>query len=278
MLVFLSWSGDRSKSVADALAAWLVQVIQSVDPWLSSEIDKGARWGSEIAGRLEQSKVGIICLTQENLVAPWILFEAGALSKMTDAYACTLLLDVVPADVKPPLGQFQHTSIAKDDVRRLIGTINKAVEKAGEKALTESVLDRVFETNWSSLEAQLAKAASEKAPKKLKGREDRELLEEILDILRGQERRHAADIEMHHVTQLLATMRDYATHSPNRPRNKEWDRYWASVLKSSATQHHLSDVDDDAARRVVDLLRASQRKNKPTGDAADNSSAPSSGE
>jgi hypothetical protein len=81
MLVFISWSGLRSKHVAEALEDWLAQVIQAVEPWISQDIDKGSRWGAEIADRLERSKVGIICLTKNNLNSKWIHYEAGALSK-----------------------------------------------------------------------------------------------------------------------------------------------------------------------------------------------------
>ena len=156
MDLFLSWSGKRSKAVAEALKPWLRQVIQAVEPWISSDIDKGTRWSQKVADRLERSKVGIICLTPENLSSPWILFEAGALSKTKDAYVCTFLLDLSPEDVAQPLSQFQLTTPDKEDCRKLLGTINEAVRKAGERDLSDQVLDRVFETNWPGLEAVLA--------------------------------------------------------------------------------------------------------------------------
>jgi hypothetical protein len=82
MKVFISWSGPRSKAAAQALHQWLPDVIQSIEPWMSAEdIDAGARWGNEVTNELAQTRCGIICLTQDNLTAPWILFEAGALSK-----------------------------------------------------------------------------------------------------------------------------------------------------------------------------------------------------
>jgi hypothetical protein len=84
-------------------------MIHAVEPWLSSDMEKGIRSGSEMAHALEKTKVGIICLTKENLGEDWILFEAGALSKTKDSHVCTFLLDLVPSDIKQPLAQFQHT-------------------------------------------------------------------------------------------------------------------------------------------------------------------------
>jgi hypothetical protein len=84
MEIFLSWSGHRSKAVAEALRLWLPKVNPAFKPWLSTaDIDKGARWASNVAERLEAARAGIVCLTPSNLHADWILWEAGALSKTT---------------------------------------------------------------------------------------------------------------------------------------------------------------------------------------------------
>jgi hypothetical protein len=62
MDVFISWSGPQSKQVAEALHHYLPLMINAIQPWLSSaDIDAGARWASDVAGKLQQSKVGIIC-------------------------------------------------------------------------------------------------------------------------------------------------------------------------------------------------------------------------
>ena len=60
MKVFLSWSGDRSKAVAEELGSWLARVIQAVEPWISSGMEKGVRWQGEVADRLEEAKIGIV--------------------------------------------------------------------------------------------------------------------------------------------------------------------------------------------------------------------------
>jgi len=189
MLVFLSWSGTQSKAVAETLSNWIGKVIQTAEPWISLDIDKGARWSPEISQKLEASKVGIICLTKENLDSQWILFEAGALSKTKEAHVCTFLLGLNPSDVQQPLGQFQHTAFEKSDIRRLVSTINNLIKNCGEKPLHEKMLDDVFEVYWPSLNDALAKIAKTETHTEKKDRPERELLEEILELLRTQERR-----------------------------------------------------------------------------------------
>ena len=83
MKVFISWSGTRSKTVAQTLHTWLKDVMPSLEPSASWEdIDKGKPWSIQLARYLEAIHVGVVCLTPENLTEPWLLFEAGAISKL----------------------------------------------------------------------------------------------------------------------------------------------------------------------------------------------------
>ena len=81
MKVFISWSGDQSKKIAQLFRDWLPTVIQAIEPFVSSEdIEKGARWNTDIAQELKESSFGLICVTKDNLNSQWLNFEAGALS------------------------------------------------------------------------------------------------------------------------------------------------------------------------------------------------------
>lgn len=155
MKVMISWSGARSKAMAEALRYWLKAVIQTIDPWMSEEdIRKGSRWSSELADELSDTRVGIICLTPENLEAPWILFEAGALSKTLErTYVCPYLFRVEKQDLKWPLAQFQASRADKIDTKRLLATINAS---AGHP-LTERELDNAVRHWWPDLERRLRK-------------------------------------------------------------------------------------------------------------------------
>lgn len=184
MKVFISWSGHRSGALAEALHAWLPLVIQDVEPWLSrKDLDKGARWALEIAKELEGSKVGIICLTPENLDRPWILFESGALSKTLEStHVCTYLFELEASMIQPPLGQFQSTTVEKEDTRKLVHTINGAKPKPVDRAR----LDELFDALWPKLEAKIQAIPDASAPTP-KPRDERDVLQEILGSVRRLE-------------------------------------------------------------------------------------------
>lgn len=154
MKVFLSWSGELSKRVAELLNEWIPNVIQSAEPWFSpDDIAKGDIWFTNINDALGATTVGIICLTKENLNAPWILFEAGALSKgLTKNRVCTFLVDLEPKDLKPPLSQFNATRTAKENVAKLVTAIN-GMDK--EKALPDDRIKKAFDQWWPSFEKGL---------------------------------------------------------------------------------------------------------------------------
>ena len=164
---------------------WIPSVIQAVKPYFSpDDIEKGARWYPEISKELEDSKVGIICLTRDNLEAPWILFEAGALAKTFEkSRIIPVLFGLRTADIKAPLSQFQAAVFAKSDIGKAIKSINTAL---GEEALESSVLENVYEKWWPDLESQVAKVMKdEEEEDKAELRSDREILEEVLTLARA---------------------------------------------------------------------------------------------
>jgi hypothetical protein len=191
MKVFLSWSGDLSHKVACILRDWLPSVIQAVRPYVSSEdIDKGTRWSSDIAQELEESTFGIICVTRENLVAPWINFEAGALSKTIDkSFVSPFLFRIKRSEVHGPLLQFQSTVYEKEDVAKLMVTINARLPEADR--LGDNQLRKSFEIWWPELQAQLDALHEGKAkpiPVKEEAQRQDRILEELLELARIQQR------------------------------------------------------------------------------------------
>jgi hypothetical protein len=190
MKVFISWSGLESQKMAESLRSWLKYVIQTIDPFVSSlDIAKGDRGLRVIASQLEKTSFGILCVTRENSLAPWINFEAGALSKAVgeDTRVIPCLLDMPVSDLTGPLAQFQAVSSAnKDEVFSMVRALRDHSDLAD---LDDSRLRTIFDAFWPTLENDLEAARSLKgnttAVKSV--REPAEILEEVLVLARRQE-------------------------------------------------------------------------------------------
>jgi len=193
MKVFLSWSGTRSHQVALIFRDWLPSVIQAIVPYVSSEdIDKGARWSTDIAKELEDSTFGILCVTRENINAPWLTFEAGALSKTMDkSFVSPFLFDIKRSEVDGPLLQFQSTILDKDDIKKLLKTLNKACDADG---LAADRLEKAFDVWYPTLESELAKlrdnddSATVNETSDLATPKTVDILEEILELSRSNQK------------------------------------------------------------------------------------------
>jgi hypothetical protein len=188
MKIFLSWSGEISHKVAVTFRDWLPSVIQSITPYVSSEdIDKGARWSTDIAKELEDSTFGILCVTKDNINAPWLNFEAGALSKtMGKSLVSPFLFDIKRSEVDGPILQFQSTIFEKEDIKKLVSSLNKACENG---QLSEERLENTFNVWYSSLEKDLngIKEIVHEQPsedEQSSSKENSVILEEILELTR----------------------------------------------------------------------------------------------
>lgn len=190
--VFISWSGERSKALAEELRDWLPTIVQSLELFVSTQdVPVGGRGLNVLASQLQDCSFGILCLTQENKEGPWIHFEAGALSKVIEASRVVpLLLDLKVSDLTGPLVQFQAISITdRDGVFSLI----KALAEQSTPPIAEGRLKRLFDAFWPELEAKVSqlKDAAGNGPRQ-EIRSEREILEEILLLSRNTERQMAS--------------------------------------------------------------------------------------
>ena len=188
MKLFVSWSGEYSRKIAETLKAWIPAVLQSVDVFYSPEdIEKGDDWNSRLTKELEDCKYGVICLTPENVKAPWINFEAGALAKSMDSRVSALMLGIATSDVKGPLSRFQNTRFEKEDFRKLVRSINSSTEKP----LAPEILSYIFEKMWphlqyvlSQIQTELEEKFTDETERPEPERKENDAIQEILHILR----------------------------------------------------------------------------------------------
>lgn len=190
--VFLSWSTPTSRAVAEALHDWLPNVVQEVEPWLSSaDITPGVRWPLEVGRHLEASDFGILCLTVSNLAAPWILFEAGALGKKLEtARVVPYLFRVAREEVTGPLSQFQNVESTEEGTRGMVNAIHASIEAP---ALSRERLSRAFDKWWPDLQQRLTAIPEAEPVAPSMQRPAGDVLAEVLNIVRGLQRDSAID-------------------------------------------------------------------------------------
>ena len=144
-----------------------------------TDIHAGVKWSLELNQELQTCNIGILCLTPENIDSRWMIFEAGALSKIIEtSRVIPYRLQFGEIDVCLPLSQFQGIDTDKAGSFKLVRNINEAL---GKPLADQEKLRNIYEKWWPDLEREL-KEIPPSAIRKI--RSDRELLEEILEIAR----------------------------------------------------------------------------------------------
>ncbi|GAA0503611.1 hypothetical protein GCM10008937_08900 [Deinococcus depolymerans] len=135
-------------------------MIQGSEPFVSSEnIEKGTKGLEEILSNLNQSSFGLIIMTSDNVNKPWLYFEAGVISKRFDSGPDTrvsaFMFDLKGSEVKgsnPLMSIFQYTENDKDDIFKLIKSINNSM---GERRIDDAALIDLFEMVYPQFTEEL---------------------------------------------------------------------------------------------------------------------------
>lgn len=130
--------------------------------WMSQrDIEAGLLWSEKLNRTLESSDFGVLCLTPENLNAPWLLFEAGSLAKGTSRsrvvpYRLGLKSDEVPL----PLAQFQGVDADERGTLSLLQSLNSKLKSR----LGEQQLGIEFNKLWPPLKSQVEEILKSASP------------------------------------------------------------------------------------------------------------------
>lgn len=186
--VFVSWSGDKSRLVAKALADWLPLVMQGLDTFMSDGIPAGVPGTAEIFRNLSTADFGIVCVDSGNQKAPWLNFEAGALgSHFGDrTRVVPYLLDITKNQLTWPLTWYQAVAADRDGTLDLLESINTGSSVG--PLIRSDRLTLVFNKFWEDLETKLNEARKSSPPVPV-NRSDQDILQEVLELVRGIDQR-----------------------------------------------------------------------------------------
>lgn len=249
MNVFISWSGDRSKVLANTLRKFISDINQTIEIWVSDhDISPGSRWNQEISQQLDETDFGIICLTPENVDARWLLFEAGALSKsVAKAQVVPYRLGISATDVPFPLAQFQSVDANREGTKSLVQSINRACAKPRD----DESLNRLLEVLWPKCESEISKIPVSGGNEN-KQRDDRELLEEILKLTRELHDRSPTDAE----NSTLGLR--YPQSKPNSIRKESV----LALLKIRKLRESIGDLDREIQEYFIEKIKKADHLRK----------------
>ena len=125
MNIFLSWAGEKSKRAAKAFDECFQFLFRDLDSkiYISTSTEKGALWNDRLIKALDDADFGILILTKENCArpSPWMMYEAGVLSKTAGTgHVMTFLLNVKASDIPGPVSRLQSTAFDKADMTSLV--------------------------------------------------------------------------------------------------------------------------------------------------------------
>ena len=178
MLLFIGWSGETSKKIAESLKRWIENVNPNVVPFVSFEdISLGANWNSALSKALTDANYGVLCVTPDNMKAPWLLYETGLMeaamrqhNPQGEPYITPLLFGVEHSGNLPsPLSHYQSAKFNRETMRRLVTQTNdvcrklygaelmkaRAGDRIDETFLTENELAQNFDGLYGELETEI---------------------------------------------------------------------------------------------------------------------------
>jgi hypothetical protein len=121
-------------------------------------------------------------LTPQNVAAPWMIFEAGALSKHLDDRVVPILFRLRKTQVTGPLAHFQMAEFEEADIRRTLLMINNQL---GDRALDAETFRDMFEVQWPILHREVMSVLEMPEHNQVAApRSNEDVLAEILELTR----------------------------------------------------------------------------------------------
>lgn len=156
--VFISWSGSNSREIASALKKLLetkVFAVEKIKCFVSNQdIESGANWRNIIHSELKSCKIGIICITKENVRKPWIYYEAGAM-------AAQGVSEIIPLLISCSLDVLKETPLQSNqavdfyDYQRFVKMICDIAEEMEYRERTEDEKNVLIKAQYEHLKRDL---------------------------------------------------------------------------------------------------------------------------
>jgi hypothetical protein len=156
--LFLSWSGDSSKGIAEIFRDWLRSYSNELNIFYSPDGEAGMLWNDELSKTLEECEIGIFVYTRQNLDSLWMAFEAGTLSKrIKTGRVIPLIFGEPELKLKAPLSQFQAKRFSEKGVFETLESINNCLIDRKSKDEINNFMNLTWGNIYAKIDQELVK-------------------------------------------------------------------------------------------------------------------------
>ena len=155
--IFLSWSGTRSRTLAEALNDSLPKIRPEWRTWVSSRQKRGTDWRAALFEHITAAEATVLCVTCDSITSRWLAFEAGMLSRRANAPLLIYGFDIDADELSgTPLARMPLFNATEAGTRELIRTLNAALPEPA----IEDDLETLITEAWPRLEFHLRNVPS----------------------------------------------------------------------------------------------------------------------
>lgn len=156
MKIFLNWSGEESRRVADLLREWLPELFDSVEPWMAADtFGRNNRWLEANSGGFDQAAMIVACITRANIHSDWSSLDPSSFEySVADIPPQLVLLaspDVNLETFRPIKHPYNVLELGHDGLEILVQQINGLTDRPVQN---DVLIDR-FAAMWPRFEAKL---------------------------------------------------------------------------------------------------------------------------
>ena len=156
--VFISWSTKYSGQVAFFLQEIILDILK-IEAYISDRnIVLGKNWFQNLKETLAQTKICVVCITNENQRKPWLLFESGIIYRNnfeeSNSGVFSIFIDIKGLPEKHPLSHFQGEEFTKEGVKILLEEINGILKAVDTKIALKNfnkLWDKVYKQRFNEL-------------------------------------------------------------------------------------------------------------------------------
>lgn len=162
MKIFISWSKEKSRRLAEATQKLIINVLgNSIEIFFSPDMYKGTNADYKIHNQLLESDKCITCITSDNFKNPWLMYEAGVIygshyDKTDKGIVIPILFEHIPewsSWVDKPLNRYVPIQIEynpkSNETKKEF--LNFLTELGGECGLKPKNFNKYWAFYWESV-------------------------------------------------------------------------------------------------------------------------------